>query len=116
VFTDSNKNLTTTGTLSIAQGGTGATSLTDNRLLYPSSSILTSGGHYINSTKLAINSTDEPTDELYVNGSITLTGTLSQGRTSGSTIGRNSFAFGYNVTASGNYSHAEGHSTVASNS
>ena len=34
--------------------------------------------------------------------------TLSRGRKDGSTVGTGSFAFGNNLTASGNYSHAEG--------
>lgn len=40
---------------------------------------------------------------------------VSLGRKSGTTIGVNSFAFGYDVTASGDYSHAEGTHTTASN-
>ena len=40
---------------------------------------------------------------------------VSLGRKSGTTIGVNSFAFGYDVTASGYYSHAEGYYTIASN-
>lgn len=39
--------------------------------------------------------------------------TLSRGRAEGSTIGEGSFAFGYNVTSSGSYAHAEGDSTTA---
>lgn len=39
---------------------------------------------------------------------------VSLGRKSGTTVGDNSFAFGYNITASGNYSHAFGYSTQAS--
>lgn len=39
--------------------------------------------------------------------------TLSRGRAN-STIGEGSYAFGYNVIASGNYSHAEGYGTNAS--
>jgi len=41
--------------------------------------------------------------------------TLSRGRLSGSTVGAASFAFGADVTASGQNSHAEGYSTTASN-
>jgi len=40
--------------------------------------------------------------------------TLSRGRTANSTVGTASFAFGDDVTASGNYAHAEGKSTIAS--
>ena len=39
---------------------------------------------------------------------------VSLGRKSGTTVGNNSFAFGYNTTASGAYSHVFGYSTVAS--
>ena len=42
--------------------------------------------------------------------------TLSRGRSTNSTIGDGSFAFGYSVIASGQYSHAEGFSTTASGS
>lgn len=39
---------------------------------------------------------------------------ISMGRKSNSSVGTNSVAFGYSVTASGNYSHAEGYGTTAS--
>ena len=39
---------------------------------------------------------------------------VSLGRKSGTTVGDKSFAFGDNITASGNYSHAEGYITTAS--
>ena len=41
-------------------------------------------------------------------------GSLSIGRKADTTIGENSIAIGYNVEASGRYSHAEGQSTTAS--
>ncbi len=41
---------------------------------------------------------------------------VSLGRKSGTTVGTNSFAAGYNVEASSSYSHAEGYSTTASSS
>lgn len=41
--------------------------------------------------------------------------TLSRGRLSGSTVGAASYAFGVDVTASGQNSHAEGYGTTASN-
>ena len=41
--------------------------------------------------------------------------TLSRGRAANSTVGAASFAFGYNVEASGMNSHAEGSGTIASN-
>jgi len=43
-----------------------------------------------------------------------LTTTLSRGRKDNTTVGTGSFAFGYEVTASGNYSCAEGVNTTAS--
>ena len=42
--------------------------------------------------------------------------TLSRGRTANTTVGERSFAFGYNVEASGLGSHAEGATTIASGS
>ena len=39
---------------------------------------------------------------------------VSMGRKADTTVGTNSFAFGYDVTASGDYSHAEGSQTTAS--
>lgn len=42
--------------------------------------------------------------------------TLSRGRKENTTVGTGSFAFGYDVTASGYYSHAEGSNTLASGS
>ena len=45
-----------------------------------------------------------------------LTTTLSRGRKTNTTVGTGSFAFGYNVEASGDYSHAEGSSTKATES
>lgn len=50
-------------------------------------------------------------------GSLTASTTLTIGsRKANQTIGTNSYAQGYNVTASGNYSHAEGGDTTASGS
>ena len=42
------------------------------------------------------------------------TGSFSMNRKSGTVIGDNSHAEGFNTTASGNYSHAEGGKTTAS--
>ena len=44
--------------------------LDSNKLLSISSSSLTVSSHYINDTKVAINSTSEPTENFYVNGTI----------------------------------------------
>lgn len=57
------------GTLPVAQGGTGNTSQTANRLIYSETdSKLSSSGHYASSGKVAINSTTAPTENFYVNG------------------------------------------------
>ena len=40
--------------------------------------------------------------------------TLSRGRKENTTVGTGSIAFGYNVTSSADYSHAEGYATTAS--
>ena len=59
------------GTLSAANGGTGNTSFTANRLIYTeSASKLSSTSHYASDTQVAINSTSAPasTYSLYVNG------------------------------------------------
>lgn len=53
----------------VAYGGTGKSSWTTNRLIYASASTtLSTSTHYINSTKIAINSKSAPTENFYVNG------------------------------------------------
>ena len=65
-----------TGTLPVANGGTGNTAMTANRLVWSeSASKLEAGYHYANSTKVAINSTSAPSQNFYVNGSSKLDGT-----------------------------------------
>jgi hypothetical protein len=54
------------------------------------------------------------TDEYAPKNNPVFTGSISLGRKEGTTVGENSFAVGYNVEASGMYSHAEGGFTVAS--
>ena len=54
------------------------------------------------------------TDEYAPKNNPAFTGSISLGRKEGTTVGENSFAVGYNVEASGIYSHAEGGFTVAS--
>lgn len=53
-------------------------------------------------------------DSTYAKKSIYGDTFVSLGRTDDATVGENSFAYGYNVTASGDYSQAEGKSTIAS--
>ena len=72
-----------TGTLGVANGGTGVTSWTANRVLYASAATtLSCTSHYVSSTKMAINSTTEPSYTFYVSGTsyfsgaVTVTGTL----------------------------------------
>lgn len=63
------------GTLPVAQGGTGNTSYTANRMIYSESAAkLSASGHYASSDKIAINSTSAPTDTFYVNGNSTFNG------------------------------------------
>lgn len=62
-------NLGVTGTLPISHGGTGNTTQTANRAIYAeTASKLSSSGHYMSSSKMAINSTSEPSYQFYVNG------------------------------------------------
>ena len=68
VFTDASKNLTTTGTVGTAQGGTGLTSFTANGLVYASStSALTTGS----------NLTYDGTNLALTSGALNLTGNQS---------------------------------------
>lgn len=65
-------------TLPVANGGTGNTSMTANRLVWSeSTSKLTAGYHYASSTKVAINSTSAPTETFYVNGAAKINGALT---------------------------------------
>lgn len=58
-----------TGVLPIANGGTGNSSFTALRAIFAESATkLSSSGHYMSSSKLAINSTSEPSYNFYVNG------------------------------------------------
>ena len=79
------------GVVGINGGGTGTSSITANRLLYNNGDATTpkfvAGGHYINSTKLAINSTLEPSENLFVKGSAKIS-SMDSG-----TIGNNSVAY-----------------------
>ena len=75
-------------TIGVAYGGTGVTSWTANRVLYASAATtLSTTSHYVSSTKMAINSTTEPSYNFYVSGSsrfygaVTITGTLTLTKT-----------------------------------
>lgn len=73
----------------ITNGGTGATSITASRLLYNDGATtpkITASSHYISSTKIAINSTSAPTENLYVNGSTKITGNTTLGDGQSNTI------------------------------
>ena len=68
-------NLGVTGTLPTNHGGTGNTTFTASRAIYAETATkLSSSGHYMSSSKLAINSTTEPGYQFYVNGSTYLNG------------------------------------------
>lgn len=67
--------LTTVGTIAADHGGTGVNSHTANRLVWSKSATqLQAANHYASATKLAINSENEPNDNLYVNGTARIEG------------------------------------------
>jgi hypothetical protein len=76
---DGSANITpgVTGTLGVANGGTGVTSWTTNRLIYASgATTLTTSSHYISSSTVCINGTN--TDyTFYVNGNSFCNGTIT---------------------------------------
>lgn len=73
-------NLGVTGTLPISHGGTGNTTQTANRAIYAeTASKLSSSGHYMSSSKMAINSTSEPSYQFYVNGTSYFSGITTHG-------------------------------------
>lgn len=63
----------TFGILPIAQGGTGATSITANRILQVTGTSLTATGHYVSTTAIAVNTTTAQTENFYVNGTAKIT-------------------------------------------
>ena len=66
----------------VGAGGTGVTSHTANRLVWSTSASAIQGGyHYANTTKVAINSTSEPTENFYVNGTAKVSGNTAIGGT-----------------------------------
>lgn len=63
--------LTTKNAVTVAQGGTGATSLTAQRMAYTKTNgdgdtVLTAGYHYVDNTYVAVGSTSQPNYTLYV--------------------------------------------------
>lgn len=61
------------GTLPVNHGGTGNTAQIANRAIYSeTASKLSSSGHYMSNSKMAINSSSEPTEIFFVNGSTRL--------------------------------------------
>lgn len=75
VLTGGNENpqiLGVDGILGTAQGGTGVNEHTANRIVWSTTatSLQAAGNHFINDTKLNINSTAEPTENLRVNGKV----------------------------------------------
>ena len=76
------------GTLPVAQGGTGNTSYTANRMIYSESTAkLSASGHYASSDKIAIHSTSEPSATLYVNGTSEFTNQIYLNNTSDAAAG-----------------------------
>ena len=68
-----------TGVLGTANGGTGSSSFTALRAIYTESATkLSSSGHYMNSSKFAVNSTSEPSYNLYINGTTMHNGDIYQ--------------------------------------
>lgn len=73
-------NLGVTGTLPVSHGGTGNTTFTASRAIYAETATkLSSSGHYMSSSKLAINSTSEPSYQFYVNGTSYFSGVTTHG-------------------------------------
>lgn len=66
-----------TGILAVGNGGTGKSSWTANRMIYPSAATTLVQAHYINDTKMAINSTSAPSYNLYVNGTGCCSGNMT---------------------------------------
>lgn len=80
--------LTSKSTITAAQGGTGVTSHTANRLVWSKSATeIQAGYHYANTTKVAINYTSEPTTNFYVGGTAMVNG----GTGASSTVGSGQF-------------------------
>lgn len=83
--------LTTKNTVTTAQGGTGNTSYTANRLVWTESATkMTAGYHFANSSKIGVNYTSEPSYNFYVGGTSYFSSTIT-----GATIG--SFAQGFAI-------------------
>ena len=53
----------------VAYGGTGKSSWTANSMIYSSGTTTLSNAHYVSGSKLAVNTTSEPSYNFYVNGS-----------------------------------------------
>jgi hypothetical protein len=78
------------GTLGTARGGTGNTSYTASRALYTNTATkFATSNHFMNASKLAVNSTSEPSTALHVAGDANITGTIAL---------NNKVKFSYNST------------------
>lgn len=76
--------LTTKSTVTTAQGGTGNTSYTANRLVWTESATkMTAGYHFANASKIGVNYTSEPSYNFYVGGTSYFSNTVT-GATTGS--------------------------------
>ena len=92
---DGSANITpgVTGTLGTGNGGTGNTSFTANRIVYSETATkLSTSGHYASSTKIAVNSTSEPSYNLYVGGNAYIQTGSSNSTNVGATINNGLFA------------------------
>lgn len=70
--------LNTKNTVTTAQGGTGNTSYTANRLVWTENATkFTAGYHFANASKIGVNYTSEPSYNFYVNGTSYLNGTAA---------------------------------------
>ena len=88
------------GILGIFGGGTGVSSMEDNRLLYINKNKFNSSGHYIDSNLIAINSTTKPAENLYVKGTARFDGDISQKNITGTTAFVYHYSPFYNPTKS----------------
>ena len=81
------------GTLGTGNGGTGNTSFTANRIVYSETATkLSTSGHYASSTKIAINSTSEPSYNLYIGGNAYVQTGSSNSTNTGLTVNNGLFA------------------------
>ena len=96
ITTKNLSNITSVGTITTgtwkgsiigtAYGGTGVNSHTQNRLVWSNGAgtIQATDNHYASATKIAINSNSEPTENLYVDGTVKISNTVGASSAKGS--------------------------------